>query len=434
MHLRVPHRWSSLRTVGVIAVATVLFVVAPAADALATGGISGTVTDAHGAPLSGITVGGAAGSSEVVTDDAGHYAIVDVPPGAITVCFAGPYRLVTLLLAFENGPYLGQCRDVTVVDGVTTAGVDATMQVGGSITGTVTYSDGSRLRDYVASTGTGPSGPRGNPEGDKHYLFSGDGQLLLQGLNPGSYSVTLDSFAPSGCPITREPVQVTLGQATHMDFTLPVGQITGTITDRTGRPVSNATASTVAIPGGPCSLGPAGYAQSDAEGRYTMPTIGAGTYSVTFNGSGTGTAVVSPVEVRENATTSGVDGRLDGSLTPTPTPTPPLPSNAFKITGRTLKRGQLVVGLSVPGAGVIKATGTITYQGHSRYQHHKLGLSGARRVTTRRVDTNLRLKPNSAVIRLLHRGKKLKARVRLTFSPRGGKAATRITTITIKRR
>ena len=173
-------------------------------------------------------------------------------------------------------------------------------------------------------------------------------------------------------------------------------------------------------------------AQSDAEGRDTMPTLGAGTYSVTFNGSGTGTAVVSPVEVRENATTSGVDGRLDGSLTPTPTP--PLPSNAFKITGRTLKRGQLVVGVSVPGAGVIEATGTITYQGHSRYQHHKLGLSGARRVTTRRVDANLRLKPNSAVTRLLHRGKKLKARVRLTFSPRGGKAATRITTITIKRR
>ena len=66
--------------------------VAAAQGALARGTLTGTVRDASGAVLPGVTVEAASPAliekvRIAVTDGAGQYAIVNLPPGAYTVTF-----------------------------------------------------------------------------------------------------------------------------------------------------------------------------------------------------------------------------------------------------------------------------------------------------------------------------------------------------------
>jgi hypothetical protein len=174
------------------------------------GKIAGTVTDAaSGAPITGIEV--CAGlttqsffwSSCGTTDAAGQYTLTQVEPGSYRVEFRSPYQYNEALERNElEGPnyvtqfYSGQGRadsatPVAVTTGATTAGVNAALQPGATISGTVTdAATGATLRgisvcawgssDYrcaVTDTGGGysiPTLPAGSykVEFTPEYLFN----------------------------------------------------------------------------------------------------------------------------------------------------------------------------------------------------------------------------------------------------------------------
>src|SRR5436190_24133745 len=79
--------------VAVLAVVCLLRPVPAAAQAVGTATIAGTVTDASGAVLPGVTVEAASpalieGTRTVTTNESGRYSIINLRPGTYTVTFS----------------------------------------------------------------------------------------------------------------------------------------------------------------------------------------------------------------------------------------------------------------------------------------------------------------------------------------------------------
>ena len=105
----------------VIRLAVVLLVLVPS-SAFAQGSITGTVRDASGAILPGVTVEAASDAliekvRTAITDGGGQYRIVDLRAGSYAVTFT--------LQGFST-----YRRDGIVIEGVFTATVNADMKVG----------------------------------------------------------------------------------------------------------------------------------------------------------------------------------------------------------------------------------------------------------------------------------------------------------------
>ena len=167
------------------------------------GHITGTVTDANGAPLPGIWVNVYAslddynndnGLTGTQTDQHGFYDLNSVPVGdGYIVGFSDP----------DNGAYLPQCylgqatadqaTPVAVTFGVPLTGIDAVLAPAGRITGRVTDANGDPLPDMMVSVFTsvdnwnnGISVGSAQADENGHYVL---------GLPAGSYLVQFNSDA-----------------------------------------------------------------------------------------------------------------------------------------------------------------------------------------------------------------------------------------------
>ena len=141
------------------------------AAVLSSSSVSGTVTDAAGAPLSGIYVylSGDNGSWSAYTDGSGRYSIAPVVPGTYTLQFSDGSRTYQSEYWDDAGD-VGAATPITVGDGdvqVLDAALAATAD--GSVAGTVAGSDGSgaagvtvdlydESSGYTRSTTTGADG------------------------------------------------------------------------------------------------------------------------------------------------------------------------------------------------------------------------------------------------------------------------------------
>jgi len=221
----------------VSAIAASLLSVLPATEAGATPpSITGTVTQAGtGQPLAGVCVtaepvGVPDSSAQELTDSNGSYAFPSMLPGEYDVRFAeGPLCGDTNdVMQFYNGSdSLASAQPVLVVAGSTTTSINAAMEPGGSITGTVTdLSNGVGLPDVcVVATQTGT---------ETWYSTTTtalDGAYTLSWLNTGTYIVSFfypgelacggsaSQYAPQWYPqqdsaTDATPVQVTVSQST----------------------------------------------------------------------------------------------------------------------------------------------------------------------------------------------------------------------------
>lgn len=201
-----------------------------AADDPETTTITGTVTSAvDGAPVASVSVfvnneDFTQNGSSVVEND-GTYRVEGLPAGEYTVRFAA-----------TGTDFIGEYWDgvrnrnnaqwITAVGGETISGIDATLDLGGGIAGTVTReSDGSPIAGMLvfAQTGSFLSG--------RHLVATDpEGRYRFEGLTPGSYTVSFPS--PDGVLIdeywegTQDKqsatlVPVTAGQvATGIDASL----------------------------------------------------------------------------------------------------------------------------------------------------------------------------------------------------------------------
>jgi hypothetical protein len=190
-------------------------------------------------------------------------------------------------------------------------GIDAVLPPGGQITGTVTGPAGDPLPsvevDLYDSTGALVAD-----------TFTGqDGSYRFQGLPSGTYRVgVVDSsgrFAPRfydarATLATADPVDVTAPQ-THSGVNIALtaaGAISGTVTDSTGSPRGGIDVTVLDGAGSPV-----GFAETAADGTYTVTGLAPGDYNVGF-------ALASASA--QNVAPQYYDGTAGGAATP---PSPP---------------------------------------------------------------------------------------------------------------
>ncbi|HET7445608.1 MAG TPA: carboxypeptidase regulatory-like domain-containing protein [Solirubrobacterales bacterium] len=128
---------------------------------------------------------------EAVTDGNGDYTIVGVPPGEYVVMFWTP-SLNYLTQYFHDKPEFGEAEAVTVAANGVTAGIDADMELGGAISGTVT--------DAVTHGGLGEvevcAFELHPPEFERCGETDSTGGYTLRRLPPGDYVVGFFPYDP----------------------------------------------------------------------------------------------------------------------------------------------------------------------------------------------------------------------------------------------
>ena len=325
----------------------------------AGGVIAGVVTTANHKPMAGscvdaISTDGAFGFA--TTSSKGTFSILGLSTGAYFVSFCG-----------NVAGYLGQsykaesssvfANPVSVVVGQTTSPVDATLTLGGSITGHVTTAGGKSPGGFcVLASGVSVGSTSGAATTAKN------GTYRVTGLATGKYEV---AFFPgcgnSGNYVTQwynnKPfatgstlVSVTDGHTrSGIGAKMQVGgTITGLVTDSGSTPVAGICVTVT----NKNPSGSGGATTTAANGTYSISDLGTGSYNVEFTPAcgNTGnysdqwykdkaqSATASPLKVTAGKTTSGIGAKMHPGGT---------------ITGKvTDSKGKALAGICVNVSGV----------------------------------------------------------------------------------
>ena len=380
---------------------------------LAAGGtIAGTVTDATDHGIDDVTVdvlqAGVFEASGTTASD-GTYTVPGLHAGPYDVCFDAS----SATGGSSTAGYLDQCwhgvswdgdgfdttgsTAVTVTAGSTTTGIDATLAIGGAISGTVT--DGSDhplggVEVDVYGAGDTPVGT-GTETG-------ADGTYTVPGLPTGTYDVCFDASVATGGTSTTgygdqcyddvawggggvsapgaTGVAVSAGSTrSGVDAALVSGgSITGTVTDAGSHPLAGVGVEVFDSDG--TEVG-SSYLTTGTDGTYTVDGLAAGSYDVCFDAlgatGGTSTtgyldqcyhgvpwdgaaglpAGADAVAVTAGAVTTGIGAALGagGAVSGTVTDTGDHPLNGV---GVEVVQGGFEVGYATTGAdGTYSATG-----------------------------------------------------------------------------
>jgi hypothetical protein len=256
------------------------------------GVLSGQVTAAAtGKPLAGICVSDENGDG-VVTGSSGTYRLDQLPAERTTVQFAGCQNRGSYAPQYYHGQVAEEAaRTVIVRTGHDTAGIDASMLPGATISGVVTGTNGQPARNVCVSAA--PQDELGYPLGNfgADATTSAAGAYTVANLAPGLYGVVFSGgcdfannvaaqqwfkgqpgsgtagliSAPAGVPVAGVDAVVARG-----------GSIQGTVTEPSGTPVAFACVTAISQ-----ATGAAGEAQAFAfNGQYTLPGLAAGKYTI----------------------------------------------------------------------------------------------------------------------------------------------------------
>jgi Carboxypeptidase regulatory-like domain len=292
---------------------------------------------------------GVDGSTSTAVD--GTYTVPGLPAGTdYQVCFDASRALGGSSDAsgyidqcYDNQPTSGTATPVTVTAGANRTGINATLAVGGAVSGTVTDAGGTNhgLGHVWVSVGSG--GP------EKFAWTAADGTYTVPGLPAGTnYTVCFDASGAKGGSSdaigyvdqcydnqptsgTPTPVTVTPGATrTGINAALAVGgAASGTVIDAGG---TNHGLANVSVEVASESTGAEKYGTTAADGTWSVPGLPAGTdYTVCFTdvgatgGSSDATGYVdqcydnqpisgtpTPVTVTAGTTRSGIDAALVG--------------------------------------------------------------------------------------------------------------------------
>lgn len=253
----------SIKPAGLVAIGLIVALAAATTSpvsAMSGGSISGTVTDVNGPIANVIRVCATDESTSTysctMVGADGTYTIGDLHPAdGYRVVFDEPNSPSTYVPEVFDDAWLSDPEAatlVTVTSGNTTAGIDAELEIGGSISGTVRDADGPVAGEgvCVASNSRVTNGCS---------LTAADGTYSVTGLATADYIVLFIDSSNSYMDVyyggvtnqsLSTPVSVTAGSDTpNIDALLVTGGvISGTVTDSNG-PVPGAEVSTGA-PGG----------------------------------------------------------------------------------------------------------------------------------------------------------------------------------------
>jgi hypothetical protein len=263
-------------TTGLLALGTGMLVPAVGHGA-EPGGITGTVTDAMHSPLPGIEVCALPAGGMILEESAeaplcstsdtlGHYVIAGIPPGTYFVLFTVPFTSNADYIAqfYPGKEQISEATQVTISAGANTSGIDAEMQPGGAIAGTVTEAASGAPLEHalVCATGAAEEGNCG--------ISAASGEYTVIGLPTGAYKV---EFFHPGFLVQAYPgvppeeagavVNVTVGSTTSGINAALVARPPNTGGPGPGLPGA----------GGPGSEGPSGPGGGTAGQRSTNPRI-----------------------------------------------------------------------------------------------------------------------------------------------------------------
>jgi hypothetical protein len=331
--------------------------------------ISGTVTAANGgAPLAGICAFAQpdlagqgpqpVGAFGVPSGPQGGYTVSGLPAGKYTMSFSGGCgnKGSYAPQSYNNQAVPSAADTVTLTTGQHATGINAAMQPGGTITGTVSNQAGAPLSGMcVFATSAPEAGGLGNGvdgllSSSVGLPFSGfaatgrNGTYRLANLVSGSYEVSFASgcafrlgpivyasqwFAPQGgnLPdwVTVRPGVVTSG----IGASLRRGaSIAGVIKNLAGKPAKGVCAAAFPLSGQPPEvLLVAGGAGSASDGSYQIRGLAAGKYSVVFvpclgqpytlswYKGATSSASATPVSVKDGHVSGGINATMSGGET-----------------------------------------------------------------------------------------------------------------------
>jgi hypothetical protein len=224
-------------------------------------------------------------------DSAGHYTIAGVASGSYyTVLFSdGGTKYIEQFNGGSANAY--QAPMITVTAGANTAGVNAAMVVGGSITGSLSDNIGGSASDPSLCINVSPVADTTDASWGSSCTVGANGSYSVGGLPAGSYRVSYvddqgkyltQYYKDVAVQSDATPVSVDQGQATGgIDDTLIVGgSISGVITDSaTGGPAVDSNlcvdAYSDAFDRETCAVG--------SDGSYHVEGLPAGNYTVSYS-------------------------------------------------------------------------------------------------------------------------------------------------------
>ncbi|WP_257513278.1 S-layer homology domain-containing protein [Microbacterium sp. zg.Y909] len=288
-----------------------------------SGTITGTVTLSPDAPadwLRGVRVSASpvSGNGEwgvgEVNPETGSYRIDGLAAGEYRVEFRGNRYwddalgeevLTNLVPAYFGGGDHQTAPSVAVREGATTPGIDATLDLGAALTGTVTLTAGADPA-WLARVIIEAVDGRGVPRGNYGSPDPATGRYTVSGLPAGEYRVQfragyappdgsgssfpdnlIDQYHPGVDDLAdARPVAVTRGQVrTGLDARMQVGgTISGVVSLPTGSPRDWLQG--VAVSAAPYAAGGGGWGWAQVDpgtGSYTINRLRAGEYRVEFS-------------------------------------------------------------------------------------------------------------------------------------------------------
>jgi molybdopterin-binding protein len=263
------------------------------------GQITGTVTDAttHN-PIEGIEVCVTKIGSEEeyfgcgYTNESGAYAIRSLPSGSYKVAFFQSYYSpaeVKYARQYYNGKTTYEAADsVSVTAGSTTSNVNAAMQEGGRITGTVTDSSTHNALEGAEACAV-------KPGEEEEYFGCGytdsSGAYTIAGLPAGTYDVVF--YAPYGSSYAVQYYngKGSIGEATSISVTAgsTTANVNAALAPPTVKPVNTtapvlggtpAVGSTLSCSNGTWENGPTGYEYAWLRGSTPIAGASASSYQV----------------------------------------------------------------------------------------------------------------------------------------------------------
>ena len=254
--------------------------------------ISGTVTNAAGNPVSQVcvNVSSTTGSGGAQTGVNGTYTITGLPTGSYTVQFNNCSSATNFLTQYYNATSTGTtsysaATPYAVTQGTNYTGVNATMVVGATISGTVTNASGSPVANvcvYVNSTAGSVGAATTAANGGYTIMLLPAGSYKIQFHNCSSATNFLTQYyngTSTGTAAQSEATNYVVTVAnnyTGINAALTSGaSISGTVTNAAGSPIANICVSANSTAG-------SGGAQTNGSGSYIITGLQSGAYTIYY--------------------------------------------------------------------------------------------------------------------------------------------------------
>jgi hypothetical protein len=317
-------------------------------------GITGTVTEAAGSPVVGVEVCAAEIINKsnfkcVTTEVDGTYEIAGLSPGAYNVGFWTTHNYVVQF--WKDKPTWETATPVTVAGEQPTPDINAVLQVGATISGTVTAAaTGAPVEKVEACAKLVESGPGPELKLERCAKTNAAGEYTIDGLVAGQWSINFYAQQAEDDVVSAPYVQpsVALGPQQELGEVnvalMPGGQIAGTVRlAGTGVPLGGVQVCVTMA----SSPAPLGCVHTPSSGAYRFMRVWPGSYKVVFSPEGSSNegptlyptqwwggqstfAAATPIEI----TPPTIVNNIDASLIAPPAPVVPI---ATPIAKKPLK-------------------------------------------------------------------------------------------------